>query len=838
MKKHIHILALLTGLSIIFSYSSLAQHVYYVQDIAYNKNANDSNAGTDINYPWATWKKAFETPQAGDTVYFRGGSWYPTRGLNIDPEDGIGHNGTYDNHIVFINYQNEKPIRNCINYTTTSPTAGVNIIHQTYVEYIGLTITKLNQHVENQWLNGWGFTYCGNIWLRELTACYTMGAGFRINDYDSLYMYNCDSYENADSYTTGGGEGPHLGGHADGYTISSKGLATDLYKVTHIEDCRAWHNSDDGFDIGSSKQIYMIGCWSWGNGKYDGDGNGFKYSYSCVPRSQRITRNCIAAYNKSGDGEYGGGYAVVNLYDSTFSARMTYINDVSYQDYGSWRSSDSYCDCVDFPGAADDYMANCIAYNPQDYDAAHKVCDYTNGDPSYVVIDSCSWQLFSIYGNTKLNPSYDITDDDFVSLDTTQLSAPRKTGGSLPDITFMKLKAGSDLIDGGIDVGLPYNGSAPDLGWAEYDSKNESDNLIPRIKITSPSAGNIFKEQDTILIKVDASDTDGNITKVEFYSNNIKIGESNAEPWSFIWGDAPLGVILLKATATDNEDAKATSGTISITKEEMRKIEITNYSPNPTSGSVTIVYYAPQTTTVNISVVNSSGAEVRSQTHNATKGENNQVNVDLSGLATGTYSIRLNDGTSSDSCTVTKQDDVPVRGLEILSYTTETYDLFKVSFYSPANNSISIEVFNSSGSRVVNSSFSAVEGNNETNISLAGLPAGEYRFTLNDGATTVSRYVTKMEEESYSFEKLSSSPDPTVDLFAIEFNCPADMTLPVKVLDEAGRTVLQEEFQAKKGFNKYVVNLSSLKSGNYEILLGEGSDKISATVTKQQYFNE
>jgi hypothetical protein len=38
----------------------------------------------------------------------------------------------------------------------------------------------------------------------------------------------------------------------------------------------------------------------------------------------------------------------------------------------------------------------------------------------------------------------------------------------LPDVTFFHLKAGSDLIDKGVDVGLPFNGSAPDLGVFEY----------------------------------------------------------------------------------------------------------------------------------------------------------------------------------------------------------------------------------------------------------------------------------------------------------------------------------------------------------------------------------
>ena len=44
---------------------------------------------------------------------------------------------------------------------------------------------------------------------------------------------------------------------------------------------------------------------------------------------------------------------------------------------------------------------------------------------------------------------------------------PRKADGSLPDIDFLRLVAGSHLIDAGVNVGLPFNGSAPDLGYFE-----------------------------------------------------------------------------------------------------------------------------------------------------------------------------------------------------------------------------------------------------------------------------------------------------------------------------------------------------------------------------------
>ncbi len=47
------------------------------------------------------------------------------------------------------------------------------------------------------------------------------------------------------------------------------------------------------------------------------------------------------------------------------------------------------------------------------------------------------------------------------------MTLPRKADGSLPDITFMHLVAGSDLVNAGLDVGLPFIGPAPDLGAFE-----------------------------------------------------------------------------------------------------------------------------------------------------------------------------------------------------------------------------------------------------------------------------------------------------------------------------------------------------------------------------------
>jgi hypothetical protein len=57
---------------------------------------------------------------------------------------------------------------------------------------------------------------------------------------------------------------------------------------------------------------------------------------------------------------------------------------------------------------------------------------------------------------------------DFMGVAEADARTPRGADGSLPNLAFMHLAAGSDLIDKGTDVGLPFVGAAPDLGAFEF----------------------------------------------------------------------------------------------------------------------------------------------------------------------------------------------------------------------------------------------------------------------------------------------------------------------------------------------------------------------------------
>jgi hypothetical protein len=148
------------------------------------------------------------------------------------------------------------------------------------------------------------------------------------------------------------------------------------------------------------------------------------------------------------------------------------------------------------------------------------------------------------------------------------------------------------------------------------------------------------------------------------------------------------------------------------------------------------------------------------------------------------------------------------------------------------------EVFNTSSVKVISFEHQAVEGDNSVIVELNDQLVGDYRITLNDGKTSESCTVTKLEkEEQVAFELISASPDPTVDLFAIKFNNPEAGTVHVEVLDDVGRNIMTDNFLVTKGLNKIVLNLSSLNPGMYKIVVNNAQEKFSTTVIKQAFYN-
>jgi len=98
-------------------------------------------------------------------------------------------------------------------------------------------------------------------------------------------------------------------------------------------------------------------------------------------------------------------------------------------------------------------------------------------------------------------------------------------------------------------------------------------NTPPTCVITMPHHNAYFNEGTDIIIKVYASDlggtqTGGSVSKVEFFKEDIKLGESTtatANNYTFKGTEVPAGTYRITAKATDNTDTISTSAGVIIT---------------------------------------------------------------------------------------------------------------------------------------------------------------------------------------------------------------------------------------------------------------------------------
>ena len=73
--------------------------------------------------------------------------------------------------------------------------------------------------------------------------------------------------------------------------------------------------------------------------------------------------------------------------------------------------------------------------------------------------------------NNTWNLAVTANASDYLSLLETAAKAPRQPDGSLPT-GFAQLVAGSDLLDKGVDVGIPFTGAAPG-SWPHASDRDQ-----------------------------------------------------------------------------------------------------------------------------------------------------------------------------------------------------------------------------------------------------------------------------------------------------------------------------------------------------------------------------
>jgi len=434
MRRSCTIIVLIS--TIVLHFSPLRADEFFIAT-----GGSNGNSGT-IGSPWGTFDFAIDQLDPGDTLWVRGGSYDLDSRIRLQSGDG----GTSGNPVSIWSYQNEVPILDFDSMTGTwgsSSGRGIQIDDGVdWLHFKGLTIQNARD-------NGIG-SQSDNSIFEQLTTRWNGDSGLQLDGSSSNNLVlNSDSYENYDPSNNGE--------NADGFAIKFANLGPGNI----VRGSRAWGNSDDGWDMWESTTggVLVEDSWAFDNGKliqqffdkdaledgdlsagnFSGDGNGFKLGHDGGPH---VLNRVLAWQNEvRGIDVNGNGFGV------------TVSNSTVYDSGRNWQFDETAAETMN-----QHVLRNNISYAGSSSDQFQSGVD-----------DS-----FNTWNGIPVNGA------DFLSLDDTIARGDRMLDGSLPISDFLRLDPVSNLVDAGTDVGLPFNGSAPDLGAfevtdADFDGDGDVD---------------------------------------------------------------------------------------------------------------------------------------------------------------------------------------------------------------------------------------------------------------------------------------------------------------------------------------------------------------------------
>ncbi|MCC9609679.1 DUF4990 domain-containing protein [Blastopirellula sp. JC732] len=370
-------------------------------------DGDDAQSGK-IDAPLATVTKGQELASPGDTVYIRGGlyndfaelprvGWYNVA-IHLKKSD-----------VSYVAYPGETPVFDFSKAPTNRRVTGF-LISGTNVTMRGIHVTGTPVGEQKQ---SECFRIAGSRAVGHFYDCVARGnaaIGFYWTSGSRGSATRCDAYDNIS-------RNPKSIGNIDGFGAHAEGV--------EFRYCRAWNNSDDGFDAISSPGANLFDhCWAF-NHRAGGDSNGFKIGgFGADPKTKlpvplpvHEVRFCIAAFNgaKGFYANHHPGQAAVWTRNSAYGNGGGNFNMLERRPDMS----------EDIPGDKEVLHGNLAFRGPS---------TKADATPAENATDN-SWT----------RPGVTVDAKDFVSVDWKELMRPRTPEGDLPHIDFLRLKADSDL---------------------------------------------------------------------------------------------------------------------------------------------------------------------------------------------------------------------------------------------------------------------------------------------------------------------------------------------------------------------------------------------------------
>ena len=254
---------------------------------------------------------------------------------------------------------------------------------------------------------------------------------------------------------------------------------------------------------------------------------------------------------------------------------------------------------------------------------------------------------------------------------TLTANASPSSGTTLRQVAFYR---GSTLI--ATIKTAPYTYAWTNVAAGSYsltakatDSKNATTtskavpvvvSAAPTVKLTAPTANAVFAAPASIPLTASATDSDGTITKVEFYRGTTLIATDTTSPYTATWANAPAGSYSLTAKATDNQGVVSTSPAVPVKVNALPTVTLTSPTANQT-------VLAQSTVTLTANATDTDGTIARVEFYQGTtligSATSAPYTVAWANAPAGSYSLSAkaidNDGGSTSSAPVSLTVDVP-----------------------------------------------------------------------------------------------------------------------------------------------------------------------------------
>lgn len=436
--------------------SACAQKLYFC-----SPNGSPKAEGT-LEDPF-DFKTGISKIARADTLYCLGGQYNYTENIHIKNKNGYKSSKT-----AIMAYKDQKPVFDFRNepYGERGITVDCDYIHMK-----GITIRYAGKN---------GLLNIGSYNTFENMEVYgNADTGVQMKTGHSNLILNVDSHDNFD-YKLKGVKSADFGGNADGFADKLYYGGGNTYR-----GCRAWHNSDDGWDFFAHVTASYGGtvidhcvCYDNGPAEFDlrkyprlevdkewfdqfegdgmditdndgnpghitlrhytnyGNGNGFKIGGKRTCHNITVT-HCLAVKNRVKGFDQNNNLGTMYMYNNT-----SYLNGENFGFSNTEKGGQlAVRNCVSLNGEKED------KFKVETTVQSNNTWDTEGVKAAKGQFESTKYQKFIL---AKRNPD-----------------------GSLPDTPLLRPTSKSSLVDAGMDIGENYAGENPDIGYTEHSGAGD-----------------------------------------------------------------------------------------------------------------------------------------------------------------------------------------------------------------------------------------------------------------------------------------------------------------------------------------------------------------------------